>query len=64
NVVYIDPKNTSRRCSKCGYIDKENRETQSRFICLKCGFKENADYNASQNIGIKDIDKLIKEDVH
>ena len=64
NIVYIDPKNTSRRCSKCGYIDKENRETQSRFICLKCGFKENADYNASQNIGIKDIDKLIKEDVH
>lgn len=62
-IVYIDPKYSSQRCSKCGHIDKENRKTQSSFVCLKCGFEENADYNASQNIGIKDIDKIIENDL-
>ncbi|WP_024856115.1 RNA-guided endonuclease TnpB family protein [Ruminococcus albus] len=62
-IVYIDPKYSSQRCSKCGHIDKENRKTQSSFVCLKCGFEENADYNASQNIGIKDIDKIIESDL-
>ena len=62
-IVYINPKCTSRRCSKCGYIDKDNRLTQASFECLKCGFKENADYNASQNISIRDIDKIINEDL-
>ena len=61
-VVYIKPKYTSRRCSRCGYIDSDNRKTQASFVCLKCGFEANADYNASQNIGIKDIDKLIEEE--
>ena len=28
-VVYIDPRNTSRECSSCGYIDKANRPSQS-----------------------------------
>lgn len=31
-------------------IDKENRESQSRFVCKSCGYEANADYNASQNI--------------
>ena len=61
-VVYIAPKYTSRRCSKCGHIDKDNRLTQANFVCLNCGYKENADYNASQNIAIKDIDKIIIEE--
>ncbi|MBO6141281.1 MAG: transposase [Ruminococcus sp.] len=61
-VVYIAPKYTSRRCSKCGHIDKDNRLTQANFLCLNCGYKENADYNASQNIAIKDIDKIIIEE--
>ena len=31
-------------------IDKENRLTQENFICKECGFKLNADHNASINI--------------
>ena len=58
-VVYIDPHYTSQRCSKCGYISKDNRTEQALFWCQKCGYKTNADYNASQNIAIKDIDKII-----
>ena len=49
-VFFIDPRNTSKQCSVCGYINKENRKTQSEFFCLKCGHKENADVNAAKNI--------------
>lgn len=58
-VVYIAPKYTSQRCSKCGYIHTENRPEQAVFKCMSCGFEGNADYNASQNISIKNIDKII-----
>lgn len=61
NVVYIQPYYTSKRCSKCGFIHDDNRVTQANFKCLNCGYTENADYNASQNIAIKDIDKIINE---
>lgn len=63
-VVYIKPRYTSQRCSKCGYIDRENRQTQASFVCLKCGFEANADYNASQNIAIPNIDKVIEQDMN
>ena len=59
-VIKINPEYTSQRCSKCGFIHKDNRPTQSKFECLQCGFKENADYNASQNISIRAIDKIIE----
>ena len=59
-VIKINPEYTSQRCSKCGFIHKDNRPTQSKFECLQCGFKENADYNASQNISIRNIDKIIE----
>ena len=49
-VRFIKAAYTSQRCSKCGYVDKENRKTQSKFLCLKCGYETGADYNASQNI--------------
>ena len=59
DVVYIQPYHTSQRCSKCGYIHEGNRTEQASFKCLNCGFATNADYNASQNIAIRDIDKII-----
>ena len=51
-ILKINPRNTSRRCSECGYIAKENRKTQSGFLCVKCGHKANADYNAAKNIAL------------
>lgn len=50
NVVYVDPKYTSQKCSKCGTINKDNRQSQSVFKCVACGFTENADLNAAINI--------------
>ena len=50
-VVYINPKYTSQKCSRCGYIDKDNRYG-SVFKCKNCGFELNADLNASRNIEV------------
>ena len=49
-VVLIDPRNSSRTCSSCGYCDKHNRKSQSKFQCLECGLEMNADLNAAVNL--------------
>jgi len=49
-VIYVNPKNTSIKCSRCKHISSENRKSQASFECINCGFQENADYNASLNI--------------
>lgn len=57
----INPKYTSQRCSKCGNISAENRPSQELFRCTACGYQTNADYNASQNISIPNIDEIIEK---
>jgi putative transposase len=49
-VVFVDARNTSRTCSRCGHCEKENRKSRSEFLCLHCGFSENADRNAARNV--------------
>lgn len=46
----VDPRNTSRTCPCCGHIDKANRRTQSKFLCVNCGFSGLADHIAATNI--------------
>jgi len=46
-VFLVDPRNTSRTCHACGCIDKANRPSQDKFLCISCGFAAPADYNAS-----------------
>jgi IS605 OrfB family transposase len=46
----VDPRNTSRECSACGYTDKRNRPNQSTFRCRACGHAEHADVNAARVI--------------
>jgi putative transposase len=50
NVIKVNPAYTSQKCSKCGHISKENRKTQSLFECVKCGYSDNADSQACQNL--------------
>lgn len=49
-VVYVEPKNTSKTCQRCKYVDGANRRSQSLFRCVKCGFQHNADYVAAFNL--------------
>lgn len=52
-VVLVNPRNTSRTCSKCGYCNKQNRKSQAVFECGICGHREHADLNASRNIALQ-----------
>ena len=49
-VQLIDPRDTSRRCSRCGHVEKGNRVSQSEFRCRAYGFGSNADLNAAVNV--------------
>ena len=49
-LIKVNPRYTSQTCSQCQHITKENRQTQAKFECVKCGHKANADVNAAKNI--------------
>lgn len=49
-IITVNPRNTSRRCSECGHTEKANRPNQSTFLCKSCRHSENADINAAKNI--------------
>jgi putative transposase len=49
NLIKVDPAYTSQTCSNCGFVDKDSRKFE-KFLCTKCGFEEDADYNAALNI--------------
>ena len=49
-LVLVNPKNTSRCCPECGHTSGENRKTQSGFVCVECGYKDNADKVGALNV--------------
>ena len=49
-LLRVNPSYTSQTCPQCGYVDKINRRSQSRFVCHNCGFEGNADWIAAINI--------------
>ncbi|WP_350587184.1 transposase [Pseudoalteromonas sp. 3-MNA-CIBAN-0064] len=49
-VIFVDPKHTSQTCPACGHQSKDNRLTQSKFECAKCGYQDNADHVGALNI--------------
>lgn len=52
-VVFVDPRNSSRTCNRCGFVSKRNRKSQAEFSCKRCGFKANADLNAAKNLATR-----------
>ena len=56
-VVAVDPRNSSRTCSRCGHCEKGNRKSQSEFHCKQCGYTENADINAAVNLAARAVCK-------
>ena len=49
-LIKVNPRYTSQTCFNCQHIAKENRQTQSKFECVKCMYVANADVNAARNI--------------
>jgi len=50
-VILVNPRYTSQKCSRCGYIKKSNRKG-STFKCKNRGIELNADLNVSKNIEV------------
>ena len=48
-LTFIDPKYTSVTCPMCKHVDKLNRDKE-KFKCVKCGYKQDADYVGALNI--------------
>jgi len=48
-LVAVDPKFTSQRCSGCGAVSAEHRQGK-RYKCAECGMTKDADVNAALNI--------------
>ena len=49
-LLKVLPHYTSQTCLSCRHVARENRKTQSDFVCVECGFTENADIVGAKNI--------------
>ena len=49
-VVFVDGKNTSKKCSCCGTINKNLKIKTRKWICPECGNELDRDINAAINI--------------
>lgn len=41
---------SSQECSRCHFVDRANRPDQQTFCCVRCGYRDHADHNASLNL--------------
>lgn len=49
-VCFVNPKNTSRKCSVCGGLNDGLKINQRSWVCSHCGAVLDRDINAAQNI--------------
>jgi len=48
-VVFVDPRNSSKACAKCGYVKDDLTLNDRVFSCPRCGWTADRDYNSSLN---------------
>lgn len=49
-LLAVPPHHTSQTCPCCGYVSKDNRQTQAKFLCVGCGYENHADVVGAINI--------------
>ena len=49
-LITVPAHNTSRTCPACRFVSQDNRPSQEKFLCVECGFAENADLVGAINI--------------
>lgn len=59
-VVEVSPRNSSKTCSRCGYMYKRFKN-QRLFHCPNCGLIIDRDLNASINIARKGLEEFNKQ---
>ena len=53
-VIEVDPRGTSKGCSRCGHTEAANRK-RHEFKCRACGHRLHSDLNAAHNIRLRGI---------
>jgi IS605 OrfB family transposase len=55
-VYLVDPRNTSRACSRCGHCEKASRKSQAEFLCRNplCRLAMSVDHNAASTFSRKE----------
>jgi transposase len=53
SVSLVHKEYSSKQCPLCDCIDDLNRTSQEKFVCVSCGYSDNADHNSSVNLKIR-----------
>jgi len=48
--LLVDPRDSSRTCARCGFVNRDLKLGDRVFECPACGWRADRDYNASLNI--------------
>ena len=57
--VDVPPHYSSQECAACGHVHQDNRQSQSLFVCLSCGYTDNADRNAGKVLAMRGVRLLL-----
>ncbi|NQU37393.1 MAG: transposase [Actinobacteria bacterium] len=57
-VITVNPSYSSQQCRACGHTAAENRQSQTDFCCMECGYSNHADTNAAQVVLARGIAAL------
>ena len=49
-IIFVNPRNTSKMCSSCGNIKTDLQLWDRTYCCKECNLAIDRDYNASINI--------------
>ncbi len=60
-LIAVPARHTSQTCPHCTHVSRANRQSQTRFSCVECGFSEHADRVGAINILARGMQNLRDE---